>query len=266
MKIAVSGKGGVGKTVVAATLADFFVKRDFKVLAIDADPSPNLALTLGIPADQAGKIVPISQNIELIRRKTSTGVEGVYRLSFAVEDIVRDYCVKAPNGVALLVMGTVKSPDSGCTCPANAVVRALLQHLLLERDEIVVMDMEAGVEHMGRGTAKHVDVMLIVVDPSMKSMEIAKQIHDLALGAGIKKIFIIGNKIASLNERRSVEEYVAKNRFSLLEVVPNDKKILQAEIDGNTPLKHAGNSRGLASIQEAGEKLIKLSAIGRLET
>ena len=113
MKIAVTGKGGVGKTVVAGVLAKFFVDKGFKVLAIDADPSPNLAITLGIPLNQANKIVPISENTQLIEQKTSTGIGGVYRLSFSVDDIVEKFSVKSPYGVNLLVMGTIKSACSG---------------------------------------------------------------------------------------------------------------------------------------------------------
>ena len=171
VKIAVSGKGGVGKTLVAGVLAGFFAKKKLKVLAIDADPSPNLALTLGIPIDKARKIIPVSENVKLIESKTKTNFEGVYRLSFSVNDVIKDFSVKSPSNVNLLVMGTVKSAGSGCTCPANTVVRALLRHLFLERNEVVVMDMEAGVEHLGRGTAKRMDTMLIVSESSFKSID-----------------------------------------------------------------------------------------------
>jgi CO dehydrogenase maturation factor len=149
--VAVSGKGGVGKTLIAAGLAYAFVNKGFKTIAIDADPSPNLALTLGLSPEEAMKIVPISENKQLVESKTSTGYAGVFRLTFTVDDIVRDYSVKTPFGVSLIVMGTVRSMGSGCTCPANAVIRSLLRHLVVERDEAVVLDMEAGVEHIGRG-------------------------------------------------------------------------------------------------------------------
>jgi CO dehydrogenase maturation factor len=142
-----------------------------KVLAIDADPAPNLALTLGISLEEAKKIVPISENTQLIESKTQTGIAGVYNLSFSVEDIIDNFSVKSPYGINLLVMGTVRSAGAGCMCPANAVVRALLHHLLVKRDEAVVMDLEAGIEHMGRGTAEYVETMLIVTDPSLKSLE-----------------------------------------------------------------------------------------------
>jgi len=120
MKVAVSGKGGVGKTLIAAGLARGFAERGLKTIAIDADSSPNLALTLGLTPEKARKIVPITENKELVESKTSTGYSGVYRLSFTVDDIVRDYSVITPFGVNLIVMGTVRSMGSGCMCAPNA--------------------------------------------------------------------------------------------------------------------------------------------------
>jgi len=258
MKIAVSGKGGVGKTLIAGVLADFFVKKGFKVLAIDADPSPNLALTLGLSLDEASKIVPVSENTQLLESKTGTSFAGVYRLSFSVDDIVEKFAVKSPYGVNLLVMGTVRSAGGGCTCPANAVVRALLRHLFVERDEVVVMDMEAGVEHMGRGTAKHVDTMLIVADPSLKSMETARKIYGLAAEAGIKKAFMIGNKIRNSSENGLIQRFAADNKIPILDLVPHDEQILKADMQGETPLKYAEDSVGIVAIRKMGEKLLNM--------
>ena len=258
MKIAVSGKGGVGKTLVAGVLAVFFAKKNLNVLAIDADSSPNLALTLGIPTDQAGKIIPISENAKLMELKTKTKFEGVYRLSFSVDDIIKDFSVESPYGVNLLVMGTVRSAESGCTCPANAVVRALLRHLLLERNEVVVMDMEAGVEHLGRGTAKNMNTMLIVSDSGFKSLETAKRIFGLATEMGIKEVFLLGNRVASAHEGELIKRFAAKNEIPLLGLIPYDKKIMRADMQGETPLKYFDVSEGIVSIQKIGETLLHI--------
>ncbi|MEM2911381.1 MAG: ArsA-related P-loop ATPase [Candidatus Bathyarchaeia archaeon] len=256
MKVAVSGKGGVGKTLVAAGLAYTFAYKGFKTIAIDADPSPNLALTLGLSPEEARKIVPISENKQLVESKTSTGYAGVFRLTFTVDDIVRDYAVKTPFGVSLIVMGTVRSMGSGCTCPANAVIRSLLRHLVVERDEAVVLDMEAGVEHMGRSTARHVDTMLVVVNANMKSLETAKRIHELGVKAGMKQIFLVGNKIENETQKEAVESFARENGLEVLDFLPFDSKVVDAEMRGETPLKYK-DAEALKAIERLCNRLLQ---------
>jgi len=216
-----------------------------KTMAIDADSSPNLGLTLGLSAEETRKIVPISENKELVESKTSTGYSGVYRLSFTVDDIVRDYSVSTPFGVNLIVMGTVQSMGSGCMCAPNAVIRALLRHLIVDRNEAVVLDLEAGVEHIGRGTARQVDALLIVADSNLKSLEIAKHIHDLAANAGMKQLYLIGNRIMNEAQKKAVKSFAQKNGLNLLTFIPFDEKVTEADMLGETPLKH----KEIASMQ-----------------
>ena len=256
MKVAVSGKGGVGKTLIAAGLARGFAERGLKTIAIDADSSPNLALTLGLSTEEARKIVPISQNKELVESKTGTGYSGVYRLSFTVDDIVREYSVKTPFGVNLIVMGTVQSMGAGCMCAPNAVVRALLRHLIVERNEAVILDMEAGVEHIGRGTVSHVDALLIVVDSNRKALEIAKNIHDLATNAGMKQIFVIANKVMNSVQKEAIESYAEKNGLLILEFIPFDQKVVEADMRGETPLKYK-ETEAVKTIDNICEALVK---------
>jgi len=257
VKIAVSGKGGVGKTLIAGALACYFASKGLKTIAIDADPSPNLALTLGLSIEKTREIMPISENKELIESKTSTGVSGVYRLTFTVDDIVRDFSVQTPYNVNLIVMGTVRSMGAGCTCAANAVIRSLLRHLVVERDEAVLVDMEAGVEHLGRGTAKHVDTMLIVTDSSIKSLETAKHIHKLAKDAGITQVFLVGNKVANSLQKEAIEKFAENNGLTLLDFVPFDEQVVKAEMRGETPLKHKDSS-AVQTIEKLGEKIFQI--------
>jgi CO dehydrogenase maturation factor len=238
MKVAVSGKGGVGKTLIAAGLARGFVERGLKTIAIDADSSPNLGLTLGLSTEEARKIIPISENKELVASKTDTGYAGVYRLQFSVDDIVRDYSVSTPFGVNLIVMGTVRSMGAGCMCAPNAVIRALLRHLVVERDEAVVLDLEAGVEHIGRGTARQVDALLIIADANLKSLEIAKHIHDMAKAAGMQQLYLVGNKVMNETQREAISSFAEKNGLTLFTFVPFDPKVIEADMLGETPLKN----------------------------
>jgi CO dehydrogenase maturation factor len=257
LKIAVSGKGGVGKTLVSGTLASYFAQRGFKVMAIDADPSPNLALTLGIPFEEANEILPISENNELLESKTRTNYPGVFKLHFTVDDIIEENGIKSPFGVNLLVMGTVKSAGSGCACGANAVVKELLRYLIVDRDEIVVVDLEAGVEHMGRGTASQVDIMLIVADSSRKSLEIAKKLSVFAKQAGIKNVFIVGNRVRDPEEKELINDFTEKNGLQLMALIPYDDMVVKADRVGEAPLKYADTSESVKTIQMIGEKLLQ---------
>src|SRR3972149_4458016 len=258
MKVAVSGKGGEGTTLSAAGLARGFAERGLKTMAIDADSSPNLALTLGLSAEEARKIVPISENKELVDSKTSTGYSGVFRLSFTVDDIVREYSVSTPLGVSLIVMGTVKAMGSGCMCAPNAVIRALLRHLIVERGEAVVLDLEAGVEHIGRGTAKQVDALLIVADSNLKSLEIAKHIHDLASKAGMQHLYLVGNRVMNPTQEEAIRSFAEKNGLSVLALIPFDSKVTEADMLGESPLKNR-EIEAVRAIDNICEALLKKS-------
>jgi CO dehydrogenase maturation factor len=207
MKIAITGKGGVGKSTFSALLARILRDNGKKVLAIDADPDMNLAGILGIPDEV--KLIPISQLKELIAERTGTEVgksSPLFKMNPQVNDIPDQYSYNH-KGIKLLVMGTISRGGSGCACPANAFLKTLLSHLLLSRDEWVIMDMEAGIEHLGRGTAMGVDQMIVVVEPGRSSVHTALRIKDLSQDIGVKKIEIVGNKI----EQPGDKEFIEKN-------------------------------------------------------
>jgi CO dehydrogenase maturation factor len=260
MKIAVSGKGGTGKTTTAALLARTFMQRGFKVLAIDADPNTTLAFSLGITPEEADKIIPISENSNLIEEKTGvkpSSYGSLFRLSFRVDDIVQKFSVESPVGVPLLVMGAVRSAGQGCMCPANTLIRALLRHLLTKREEVVVVDMVAGVEHLGRGTVEHIDVMLIVCEPNLKSLETAKRIFKLSNEMGLKNIFAIGNKVYNDTDGKRIQQYLKKNKIPLLGLIPYDEEIKRTDATGDTVIDIANPTTGVKSIIRIGERLLK---------
>ena len=230
MKIAVAGKGGVGKTLVAAGLAWIFARKGLRTIAVDADPTPNLGVSLGLTIKDASSILPISENAALIESKTRTGFPGVYSLTFSVDDIIQNYAVPTPSGAQLLVMGTVKSMGSGCTCAANTVLRSLIRHLVVDCDEALVLDMEAGLEHLGRGTAEGVDVMLIVTDANAKSLETARVIARIARESGIPNILVAGNRIESEDEKRILSAFAQETMSRLIGTIPFDPAVMKAGI------------------------------------
>ena len=236
MKIAISGKGGVGKTLLASLLARAFSKSGYRVIAIDADPDANLAATLGFP--DAGKVTPISEMKELIEERTETqpGKSGPYfKLNPRVDDIPDRYSLKH-NGIRLLVMGPLKKGGSGCYCPENALLSALLAHLLIARDEVVILDMAAGIEHLGRGTAKAVDKLIVVVEPGRSSLETAYRIAKLAKDIGLENIAVVANKVHSQKEREFITSGLSG--FELLGFIPYDQAMVDADVSGK-PLADA---------------------------
>jgi CO dehydrogenase maturation factor len=240
MKIAICGKGGVGKTFFAGSLAEQFVLAGHPVIAIDADSSPNLAMTLGLSAVQAKAIVPVAENEELVRLKTGTDYSGVFRLSFTVDDIINRYAVPTPSGAGLLVMGTVKTMGGGCACPAHSVVRALMRHLVVERDEVVILDMEAGIEHLGRGTAEHVDFLLAVTDANLKSLETAANICRMAQESGIRVIAFVANRVADERQADAIRRFAEHHHIPVIAELPYDPLVVDAGMTGE-PLDKASS-------------------------
>jgi CO dehydrogenase maturation factor len=230
MKIAVSGKGGVGKTLLSAFLAQAFAHDGYGVIAIDADPDANLGASLGFP--DADQIVPISHLKQLVRERTGAkeSAGGAYfKLNPRVDDLPDEYSVKH-NGIRLLVMGEVKRGGSGCYCPENVLLGALMSHLLLRRDEVVILDMAAGIEHLSRGTAKAVDRLMIVVEPGQASLETAHRVKKLAGDIGIEELAIVGNKVRNADE----EGYIRKGTkgLELLGVIPYDAGLVESQMRG----------------------------------
>lgn len=262
MKLAVTGKGGVGKTFIAGTLARLLAKDGYRVLAVDADPNINLAYTIGLKEEDISKITPLAVNRKLIEERTKIpGIPyGAFKLFPKVDDIVDRFGIRGPDGVMLLVMGTVQDGGTGCLCPAHAFLRNLLRHLIVERDEFVILDMEAGIEHLGRGTARNVDVMLIVVEPSFKSIETAQRIKKLASDIGIHNFVAVANKVSTKEEEEFIKMGLEKYGIPLLITVPFDKQIAYADLIKTAPIDYAPSSPAIKAVSQLKKSITEFMA------
>ncbi len=212
----------------AALLAHTFAESGYSVLAIDADPDANLAATLGFPEPE--KITPISEMKELVEERTGArpGRRDVYfKLNPKVDDLPEKYWLER-DGIKLMVMGQVKQGGTGCYCPENVLLQALVNHLVLARDEAVILDMEAGIEHLGRATAKAVDKLIIVVEPGRRAIETAYRIKELAQDIGLPNIAVVGNKIRSQSEKEFIVSSLPG--FEFLGFIPYDQALVDADL------------------------------------
>jgi CO dehydrogenase maturation factor len=255
MKIAISGKGGVGKTLLSAFLSQIFADSGYSVIAIDADPDANLASTLGFPNPE--EITPISELSDLIEERVGVrpGQSGaLFKLNPKVDDLPENYSVKL-DGIRLMAMGRIKRGGTGCYCPEGALLQALLSHLLVQRDEVVILDMEAGIEHLSRGTTKAVDKLIIVVEPGRRSLETAQTINKLAQDLGLHNIAVVGNKIRSQSDK----EFITSNLpgMEILGFIPYDPAIIEADLT-NRPL-FAASPKTAKEVKNIYDKLASLT-------
>lgn len=208
MKIAITGKGGVGKSTLAAALSLLLTEKEDRVLAIDADPDANLAAALGMPRELQDAIIPISRQTELIEERTGAKVNQygqMFKLNPEVSDISDTYATLY-KGISLLVLGAIRRGGGGCACPENVLLRALVRDLVLHKNETLILDMEAGIEHLGRATAGGVDIMLVVVEPGQMSVDCARKIYGLSEEIGLSHVFTVGNKVRDGEDRIFIEE------------------------------------------------------------
>jgi CO dehydrogenase maturation factor len=230
MKIAVSGKGGTGKTTLAGILAHFFLKDGYDVLAVDADPDANLAEAIGVPPEWRTRIKPISAQRRLIKERTGANPREfgqLFKLNPAVSDIPDDFGTDF-KGIRLLVMGAVQKGGEGCACPENVLLKNLLSEIILHRREVVIVDMEAGIEHLGRATAKSIDKMLICVEPGSRSIDTARIIMNLGKEIGLKDFGIVGNKVRNKNQ----ENWIVRQFDAdvLMGCIPYSETIQESDI------------------------------------
>lgn len=233
MKIAITGKGGVGKTTLTALLAQVYADRGRQVLAVDADPSPCLAGALGFTEELRSRLSPISEMDELIYERTGARpgtVGGFFTINPRVDDIPERFSV-VQRGVRLLEMGAVDTGGSGCICPESAMLKTLFTHLLFRKDDVLLLDMYAGVEHLGRSTVDFVDAMLVVVEPTRRSLGTAAQIKSLANDIGLTRLWLVGNKVRDDQEAEFLRQETPG--LPVLGMLPADLAVQEADRLGN---------------------------------
>ncbi len=242
MKIAITGKGGVGKTTLASLLSHLFVEEGKRVIAVDADPDANLASALGLQKEEAEKIKPIAEMDKLIEERTGAkagSMGGMFKLNPRVDDLPEGIGYRM-NGITLLIMGKSKVAASGCYCPENVLLRRLLRHLVVERSEVVIVDMEAGIEHLTRGTAESVDAFIVIVEPGQRSIQTAHAVKDMAEELGVKKVFVVANKV-----RDAVDlEFIKKNigDMEIAGFMRFNEAIIEADMKGFPPFLYSPES------------------------
>ncbi len=235
MKIAISGKGGVGKTTLSAIMARILSDRGFSVITVDADPDANLGSAIGFTPEQLEKVQPIAEMSHLIEERTGAkpgSMGGVFKLNPEVKDVPDNYSLKKDR-IQLLTLGRAKKGGAGCYCPEGVFLKRLLGHLILQSKEVVILDMEAGIEHLSRGTTGAVDAFIVVVEPGKRSLQTAANVRRMASDLGVKSIHIVGNKVGSPEELSFLKEQFTEDEF--LGALSYDRAVIDADLKGISP-------------------------------
>ena len=235
MKIAVTGKGGVGKTTFSAVLARLYAEENRAVLAADVDPDANLGLALGFTEEEIKEITPITEMRALVSERTGATQENFgkfFKLNPRVDDIPKRFA-KEKNGVKLLVLGTIEVAGSGCVCPEHVMLKSVISQLIIGEDDVVIMDMEAGLEHLGRGTAGCMDNFIVVVEPGSRSLQTYRKVKELAKELGVKTVKVVANKIKGAEDEAFILDNVPSSDF--LGFIHYNADVAEADRQGRSP-------------------------------
>ncbi len=235
MKIAVSGKGGVGKTTLAGAMCRHFADEGRKVLAIDADPDSNLPSAIGVSLAEMAAIQPLAALKELVAERTGAkpgSFGGMFKMNPQVDDIPDTYSIEY-KGIKLLTLGTVPKGGTGCLCPESTLLRVLLRNVMIKREEAVVIDMEAGLEHLARGSTESMDAFIVVVEPGQRAIQTAHQIKRLAADLGVEKIYVVGNKVADESDREVIRAGI--DPLPIIGFIAQSEAIREADRKGVSP-------------------------------
>jgi len=236
-RVVITGKGGVGKTTLTALLSHLFARSGFTTLAVDEDPQMNLPFALGLTEDESDRIVPLTQNLDYVQEKTGarpgTGWGSMLTLNPDVSDVVERFGIRGPDGVNILVMGTVIQAATGCLCPENALLESVVRYINLREGEVILMDTQAGVEHFGRAIAQGFDQALLVTDPTFNAVQVVRHSAELAKDLGIPSVHLVINRVRSDHDVQKVRDLLGDHAdlFSEQFVIPYEEKMLECEPD-----------------------------------
>jgi CO dehydrogenase maturation factor len=258
VRIAISGKGGSGKTTLAGTLARALAQHGATVLAIDGDPNPTLGLTLGISMADVDQIPAIPQ--DLLETVAAPDGTSTRRLRLTIPTLVATYGAQAPDGVTLLIAGRVEHAARGCMCGTHAAVRGILRELITNGEGITLADMEAGIEHLSRATISDVDLLLVVVEPYYKSIFTAEKVVEMARELGIARIVAIANKVRNADDHQAILAACQRWNVEVIAEVPFDEALRDAEQNHQAPMDAALDSDAVRAVQALAGRLLAIPA------